>query len=184
MHPGVLPWRSLTATAATQLEQRGEALELAGEELVRARRLGLPCALGCALRVVGLLTSGSDGIHLLEEAATTLRQSTAGLAYARALVDLGAALRRSGQRAAARDPLGQGLRLAESFGAGPLRDQAEEELHVAGGRRRRSMPVSRSGVALTPTQLRVAQLAGQGLTNHEIAGRLQVNIKTVEWHLD
>jgi DNA-binding CsgD family transcriptional regulator len=36
---------------------------------------------------------------------------------------------------------------------------------------------------LTPSELRVTQLAAQGLTNREIAEALFVTMKTVEWHL-
>jgi DNA-binding CsgD family transcriptional regulator len=55
------------------------------------------------------------------------------------------------------------------------------ELNAAGARPRREW---RRGVeSLTPTELRIARLAAEGLTNREIAHGLYVSIKTVEAHL-
>lgn len=181
-HPAVLPWRSMAALATARLGRAAEAVALAQEELDLARKVGLPGPLGRALRVAALVSGGPDAPVLLEEAIAVLRPSQAALAHAHALVELGTALRRSGRPAASREPLGEGLHLAESFGAEPLRSRAEQELRAAGGRRR-SRAASPSGTTLTPTQHRVAQLATQGLTNPQIAQRLYVTTKTVEWHL-
>ncbi len=38
-------------------------------------------------------------------------------------------------------------------------------------------------VRLTAAELRVAELAAEGMTNREIAQALFVTVKTVEWHL-
>jgi DNA-binding CsgD family transcriptional regulator len=51
--------------------------------------------------------------------------------------------------------------------------RVEEEKRRLGGRRP-------STGALTPTEARVAELAGEGLRNAEIAARLHVTTKTVE----
>lgn len=90
-------------------------------------------------------------------------------------------MRRAGRRASCQDPLRQGLELAERFGALALSQQARQELKAAGARPRRS---ALSGLdSLTPSELRVAELAGQGLTNREIAQHLFVTTKSVEFHL-
>ena len=107
--------------------------------------------------------------------------SPALLERARSLAELGAALRRDGQRAAARDPLARALDLAARCGARPLAARAREELKAAGARPRRPW---RTGVdALTPSELRVARLAAEGRSNREIAYELYVTLKAVEGHL-
>ena len=110
-----------------------------------------------------------------------LDDSPALLERARSLAELGAALRRDGQRAAARDPLARALELAAGCGAGPLAARARDELRAAGARPRRPW---RTGVdALTPSELRVARLAADGRSNREIAGELYVTLKAIEGHL-
>jgi DNA-binding CsgD family transcriptional regulator len=110
-----------------------------------------------------------------------LEDSPARVERARVLADLGAALRRDGQRRAAREHLRQASELAERCGAHALVAFAEEELAASGARLQR-MPLS--GVAaLTPAERRVATLAATGLTNPQIAQRLFLSVKTVEMHL-
>ena len=107
--------------------------------------------------------------------------SPALLERARSLAEFGAALRRSGERAAARDPLARALELAARCGARPLAARARDELKAAGARPRRPW---RTGVeALTPSELRVARLAAEGQTNRQIACELYVTLKAVEGHL-
>ena len=62
-----------------------------------------------------------------------------------------------------------------------LAGRAREELVVAGGRPRRDALRGRD--ALTPSELRVAQLAAAGQTNRQIAQALFVTQRTVENHL-
>ncbi|HEX6405295.1 MAG TPA: AAA family ATPase [Pseudonocardiaceae bacterium] len=180
-HPGILAWRSSAALALQRLDEPAEARRLADEELDEARRLGVARALGIALRVAGLLRGGAAGIALLEDAASMLARSSARLEQARALTDLGAALRRANRRSEAREPLRCALDLAVRCGAVPLTERAHQELVAAGARPRR---VTSSGIdALTPSELRVARMAADGMTNRAIAQALFVTIKTVEVHL-
>ena len=80
-----------------------------------------------------------------------------------------------------REMLHAGMELAHRCGAAPLVERAREELLATGARPRRIM---RSGVdALTPSEKRVARMAGEGLTNREIAQALFVTMRTVEVHL-
>ena len=110
-----------------------------------------------------------------------LQRTPMRLEHASALLELGAHLRRAGERSAARDPLRRALGLAHACGAMPLAERARDELLLAGARPRRDAQVGRD--ALTAAELRVARLAADGLTNREIAQQLFITIKTVEGHL-
>ena len=178
---GYLHARSGAAQAWLLLGDRDRARALAEAELADARVSGGRRALGIALRVAGLATGGADGLERLSESAGVLRESPALLERAKSIAELGAALRRAGQRAAARPLLAEALDLAAGCGARPLASRAHAELAAAGGRPRRER---RHGLdALTPSELRVARLAADGQTNRQIAHGLYVTLKTVETHL-
>ncbi len=179
LNPGTC-WRSALALALAA-EDPGQALRLADSELEAARRAGWPRPAGIALRTRGLLQGGQRGLDDLEQAVEVLAESGARLEHARALVELGAALRRANQRAAAREPLRAGLDLAYRCGAGRLAQRAATELRAAGARPRR--PVLTGLEALTPSERRVAELAAGGMSNPEIAQALFVTLNTVEGHL-
>jgi DNA-binding CsgD family transcriptional regulator len=180
-NPSSLPWRSWAAEGLRLLGRNEEARALAGEEFALARRWGDPHAIGASLRVFGLVEGGKGGIELLREAIEVLAGSEARLEHARALVDLGAALRRANQRAEARERLREGVDLARRLGAFGLAQRANEEIAATGARPRK---VLRTGLdALTASERRVAQLAAEGISNKEIAQTLFVTIKTVEVHL-
>ena len=180
-NPALLPWRSNAALALLALARNAEAAELAEDELARARRWGGKRALGVALRAAGLIYAGSVGIETLREAETVLADSTAPLEHARVLIDLGAALRRSGERLQAREPLRHGLDLVHRLGGLALAAQARRELRIAGARPRRDALRGRD--ALTASELRVARMAAAGSTNRQIAQALFVTQRTVELHL-
>jgi DNA-binding NarL/FixJ family response regulator len=157
------------------------ARAVAEAELADVRVFGTPRAVGIAARVAGLARGGERGLELLAESFAVLRTSPALLERAHSLAELGAALRRAGQRSAAREPLAEALDLAARCGARPLAARVHEELRIAGARPRREW---RSGVeALTPGELRVVRLAAAGRSNREIAQDLYVTLKTVEGHL-
>lgn len=143
--------------------------------------MGRAPAIGVALRAAGIAHGGEQGLALLRDAVAVLASSTAPLEHARALTDLGAALRRAGRRAEAREHLRTGLHLAHQLGGLRVADHAREELTIAGGRPRRDALKGRD--ALTASELRVAQLAAEGRTNREIAEHLFITLRTVEAHL-
>jgi DNA-binding CsgD family transcriptional regulator len=173
--PAVLAAPELAADDPDEARARAEQM------LREAHAWGTPRAIGMALRAVGLLERGARGLELLDEAAAVLEPSPARLEYARALADLGAALRRANRRVAARGPLRRALDVADACGARPLAEQARRELRAAGARPRRQRI---SGVqALTASERRIAAMAADGLSNPEIAQALFVTKKTVEAHL-
>ena len=180
-NPTLMAWRSDAALSLTALGDRRAASRLCAEEIELSRKWGASRGLGIALRAAGVTEGADRGIELLTEAVRVLRRSPARLELARALIDLGAAHRRAGSRAMARELLREGLDLAHALGGLALADRARRELVVAGGRPRRDAIRGRD--ALTPSELRVAQLAAGGQTNRQIAQSLFVTQRTVENHL-
>jgi DNA-binding CsgD family transcriptional regulator len=179
--PTLLPWRSVASVALSQLGQEERGLELAREELRFAEELGTPRALGIAQRAVALAGPADERRAGLEAAVATLESGTAKLELARVTCELGAELRRSGERSAARDVLRRAHALAAECGAVRLASRARDELSRSGARLIREPA---SGIeALTPSEVRVAELAAEGLTNREVAQALFVSEKTVETHL-
>jgi DNA-binding CsgD family transcriptional regulator len=147
-----------------------------------AETWGTARAAGMALRAEALAGGAGSRIELLERAVELLAESPARLEHARALTDLGVALRVApGHVEAARMTLREALDAADACGAAALAERARGELRAAGARPRRPRI---SGVeALTPSERRIASMAAGGLSNPEIAQALFVTKKTVEAHL-
>jgi DNA-binding CsgD family transcriptional regulator len=181
VNPMALMWRSYAALAAARLDQRERAGELIEEELAIARRFGAPEPIGEALRVRALLAPSREMVEQAREAVDVLANSELRVAHTRALIDLGAALRRSGHRREAREPLREGLDLANRCGSVVETDRAMHELRATGARPRR--PALRGVDALSPQERRVAAMAAEGLSNREIAEALFLTRRTVEMHL-
>jgi ATP/maltotriose-dependent transcriptional regulator MalT len=181
LNPALAAWRSGAAHAMAMLGDTGEAEALAEEELALARAIGAPGPIGRTLRTLGAIRGNGGGLETLQAAVEVLEGSQAALERARSLVDFGAALRRSGRRRDAREPLRAGLDLARRCGAEVLVARAAREAKLAGARPRRT---ALHGVdSLTTRERQVATLAAEGLSNREIAETLVVTVKTVEWHL-
>jgi DNA-binding CsgD family transcriptional regulator len=179
--PSYLPWRSEAALAHLALGGNEAALALAEEEVELARLFGAPRALGIALRAAGVVAGGDRGEELLRESIAVLGAADARLDRARTQADLGALLRRRNRRTQARELLREALDTAHRTGARPLAQRTEIELRATGARPRRAVL---SGIeSLTASERRVAELAGQELTNREIAQMLFVTSRTVEGHL-
>jgi DNA-binding CsgD family transcriptional regulator len=177
---GVCPWRARAAVGLRELGRNEEARALAEQELslARATRSGWGEAIALQALAVAAPENGSD---LLRDAIELSERCGFALERARALVLLGAAERRRGQRRAAADLLGEGLDAAATCGALAVEERARAELVAIGlAPRRRQL----SGVdALTPAERRVAELAVSGMSNREIAQALFVSLRTVETHL-
>ena len=174
-NPAAAEWRSHAALAHAALGRRDAGLAIAGEELELARRFGAARAIGIALRAVGVI---ADDLERLTEAVAA---SDSRLEQARALTDLGVALRHRRRIVEAREPLRRALDLATRCWRRADRRRARAELLIAGGRPRR--PQLSGADALTTNERRVVDLAAEGRSNREIAQALYVSHKTVEKHL-
>ena len=180
--PGFVPWRRLAALAAARVGEHRRAQDLARAELERAREIGVPRAIGLALRTAAALATASESrLELLGEAVAVLDESPSVLQRAHAQAELGRALRLAGDSRGAQAPLRAALQLADRMGAAPLATAVRDDLRATGARPRRAAV---TGVdALTPAERRVCLLAAEGLTNPQIAEELVVTAKTVQTHL-
>jgi ATP/maltotriose-dependent transcriptional regulator MalT len=174
-------WRSQASLALAAAGDSERAHRMASDDLERATRWGAASGIGIALRAIALVEGGTKSVDRLQEAVDMLEGSPARLEHARALTDLGAALRRANRRKQARSVLQDGLDLAARCGARALAQRARTELRAAGGRS--SDPAGNGLEQLTASERRVAELAAEGHSNAEIAQALFVTRKTVETHL-
>ncbi len=178
----MLEWRADAAFAAELAGEHSRARRLASEAHSHALQSGIPRTVARALRARAAVERGDAAIGCLREAVAVLADAPPRLEHIHALVDLGAALRRSHRRADASAPLREGLALATAGGAHALANRARTEL-AASGLRVNTVRAGSGWSALTPSERRVAQLAAAGHSNREIAQMLFVTVKTVEYHL-
>jgi DNA-binding CsgD family transcriptional regulator len=99
----------------------------------------------------------------------------------RLLLAYGEWLRRQRRAADARAPLREARDIFDALGASPWSDRAREELRASGEASRRRAEYAWE--MLTPQELRIAQLAAEGLSNKEIGTRLYLSHRTVGYHL-
>ncbi|MEO9325561.1 AAA family ATPase [Nocardioides sp. C4-1] len=172
-------WRPAAVASHWALGDVATARAVSADDVVHATRKEADVALGIALRVAGEVSV--ESLPLLTRSVDVLAGTQARLEHARSQVALGAALRRSGRRAEARDLLLAARVQAAHSGADALRARADDELAAAGARPRR-VQLSGAG-ALTASERRVCALAASGLRNRDVAQRLFISTKTVEIHL-
>jgi DNA-binding CsgD family transcriptional regulator len=108
-------------------------------------------------------------------------QSSRVPARARTQLALGEFLRRQRRRTDARVPLREALETFETLGASLWAERARQELRASG-------ETARRGDDLVPTELtaqeaQVAGLVRQGLSNKDVAARLFISPRTVDFHL-
>jgi DNA-binding SARP family transcriptional activator/DNA-binding CsgD family transcriptional regulator len=176
-NPAAARWSSLRAVALDQLGMKRKAIELAAEELDRARDWGAPGTVARSLRVLGVL-EGTEGLERLEEAVEVVSRAGSRLERAKSLAALGAMRHRAGRPDYAREPLLRAHELAEVCGAERLLGQIRTEMLAVGLEPTSARP---HGVgALTATERRVAALAAAGRAEREIAQELFVTPRIIE----
>jgi len=157
--------------------------EAVSEEVAEgARRSGAVGAEAAALRCRGLLEGDGDALAAAADGFWSCRRrAEAALAAAEA----GTTLAAGGRRAEAVEHLERALQFFEEVGAQWPRARTEAALRRLGVRHRRTGPgtVRVGWDSLTPTEVRVARLAADGLTNRQIGQRLFISGRTVETHL-
>jgi DNA-binding CsgD family transcriptional regulator/tetratricopeptide (TPR) repeat protein len=145
------------------------------------RNPGVASIAATAAHVRGLL---DPNLADLREAVDLFERTPRLLELAAALEDLGVALIAT-DRAAGIEVLGRTLALYTELGATWDARRVRSRLRALGVRRRlvAAEPETNGWAALTTSELTVARLVAEGLTNREVAERLFVSPHTVSSHL-
>ncbi|WNV87314.1 LuxR C-terminal-related transcriptional regulator [Umezawaea sp. Da 62-37] len=171
----VLAWRSRAALGALALRSQDLAVELARAELESARTWEAPRALGWALYVVALAEHGDRGVALVTESVDLLDFARARSELVRALYDLAQLLNSRGDLSRARRALKRATAVAEECGNAYWAGHCANAL--------RTLADGTPEEVLTNQEARVAELARAGYRNDEIAGKMGLTRRTVEFHL-
>jgi DNA-binding CsgD family transcriptional regulator len=128
-----------------------------------------------------LIVDGPEAAALLEKALELHKRHPRPFERARTNLAYGELLRRSGRRVDARAPLRSSLETFDEISAGPWGDRARRELRASGESARRRDPST--VLELTPQEHQVVRLVKEGMSNRDVAGRLFLSPRTVEYHL-
>ncbi|MEU5690242.1 AAA family ATPase [Actinosynnema sp. NPDC020468] len=164
--------------SATRLGVPDSARDAASWHAEWAAETGQPWALAVAARCRALLSDTEDGFL---EAAALHRDPTRPFERARTALLHGEWLRRARRRSDARVHLRAALETFDRLGAAPWSARSRAELRATGETTAAPVPDRRD--SLTPQELQVVQLAGEGLSNRDIAARLFLSPRTVGYHL-
>lgn len=179
--PTLSRWRSHAALTEWRIGDRDAAHRLALEELRLAATVGDVRWQGIASRTAALVGApGIDEVEQLRRSVELLGEAGAQLEEARSRGSLAASLHRHNHRLDARAEYQRAIALADGCGADALAALLRRDLEGTGGRPR---PRGSSADALTDRERQIAELAAAGLTNRQIAARVFVGVKAVEWHL-
>ena len=148
---------------------------------------GTDWALGIEARSRALLSDGPAAEILYQESITRLARTRLGPDLARAHLLFGEWLRRALRRGEARDQLRTAHAMFDAIGMDAFAGRARRELRATGETARRlsarARPATDAGGDLTAQEVQVARLAREGQTNPEIASRLFLSPRTVQYHL-
>ena len=100
---------------------------------------------------------------------------------ARTHLAYGEFLRRSRRRVDAREHLRTALHAFQDLGAAPWARRAEQGLRGSGETARKRD--STTAVALTPQESQVAAFVAEGLSNRDVAAKLFLSPRTIDFHL-
>jgi DNA-binding CsgD family transcriptional regulator len=138
-------------------------------------------ALGIEARARALLGQGADAERWFRAAIEHLGRTRVRAELARTHLLYGEWLRRESRRLDARAELNLAHELFTSMGMEAFAERAGSELLATGEKARRRLAKTRDD--LTPHERQIAELARDGLSNADIAARLFLSRRTVEWHL-
>ncbi|HEY6589560.1 MAG TPA: LuxR C-terminal-related transcriptional regulator [Actinomycetota bacterium] len=132
-------------------------------------------------RCRGLLAPDDEAAAHFEEALARHEGPGRPFDLARTQLAYGETLRRARRRREARTHLREALGTFERLGAAPWAERAGAELRATGETARRRDPSTLS--QLTPQELQIIRLVGEGGTNREIGAQLFLSRRTIDYHL-
>ena len=142
---------------------------------------GTDWALGVEARSRALLSEGESAAHLYRQAIGHLSRTRVRAELARTHLLYGEWLRRRNRRVDATEQLRVAYQMLTAMGAEGFAERARRELLATGETVHKRAAGTAGG--LTAQEAQIARLAGDGLSNLEIGGRMFLSPRTVEWHL-
>ncbi|MFG2020741.1 ATP-binding protein [Actinomadura geliboluensis] len=180
----VCQWALPELVEAAARTGNGTAAHGALEELAGTAE---PCdtdwAQGILSRCRALLSDDDAAADLYREAIERLGRTVLRPELARAHLLYGEWLRRDRRRVEARTHLRTAYDMFTSIGMEAFAERARRELLATGETVRKRRSDAATDVQLTPQEQQIALLVRDGLSNPEVAARLFVSPRTVEWHL-
>jgi DNA-binding CsgD family transcriptional regulator len=161
-----------------EVEEARRVLESFSGPAERTRR---QWALAAVARAEGILAGANAFAEAFERSLALLDSSPLTLDRARTQLSYGERLRRGGRRREARTHLRAAHEAFAAVDAVPWAERAAAELRATGATVGPRTPDRRA--ELTPQELQIADLVGEGKTNKEIASQLYLSPKTIEYHL-
>jgi len=143
---------------------------------------GTDWALGIEARSCALLNDGDTAERLYRESIERLGRTRIRADLARAHLLYGEWLRRERRRIDARAQLRIAHDMLEAMGMEAFAERARREL-LATGETARKRSVATGDEQLTAQEAQIARMARDGLSNPEIAARMFISARTVQYHL-
>ena len=167
--------------AAVRAGQPEAAADALGHYRRWARHTGQGWTAALVRRCAALLADDAAAEPHYRAALSGSQRANRPFELARTALLYGEWLRRMRRRTEARQQLQTAVRIFDRSAAGPWAERARTELAAAG---ERTDPAPADAlVVLTPQERQIVQLAAQGLSNKDIAGRLFLSPRTVGYHL-
>jgi DNA-binding CsgD family transcriptional regulator len=167
--------------AFIQAGRRDEARDAFGPLAGFAASAAPSWARALAARCRALLADGAEAEAAYVEALELFGTVDRSFDRARTQLLYGSYLRRQRRRADARDQLRAAIDGFERLSAEPWAERARIELRASGETARKRDPST--ATKLTPQELQIARLVGEGNSNKDVATQLFISPRTVEYHL-